>query len=145
MINQFYSVYTNLCWFISMALFDMLGAVKPLLIVMPLLIAIAPFLVKGTGFDNDSVVKRQLSFMPIFWVVSGLWGGSFRFNGAGSPCHFAEYFIWLPIILFVLYCRRCLKLSQKSKKVIWVFVIVNGYFLLLISFFAGMAISGTWI
>jgi len=36
-------------------------------------------------------------------------------------------------------------LSQKSKKVIWVFVIVNGYFLLLISFFAGMAISGTWI
>lgn len=145
MIYQIYTVYLNFCWFISMALFNALGTIKPVLIVVPIIIGSAPFWIKKQVFDNNTGLKQQLSIMPIFWVLTGLLGGVFRFQGSGNPNHIAGYFIWLIILSFVFYCRRCLRISESGRKIIWVFIVVNGYFLLLISFFASMAISGTWI
>ena len=148
-LQEIFAAYMSLCWFISMAVQAVFNPVMPLAIIVPIILAAFPYLIKNERFKNfkkDAPIKRSIALLPAFWVVIGLWGGAFRSRGHSEPWpHFIEYFVLAVLALFLIYgVYRCFK--NKGYRILTIILfVINLYFALFVSFCAGMSITGDWL
>ena len=148
LLNHLASIYMNLCWFISMAMMNLLYPIMPFSPVIPFLIGFLPFLIGSKIKDTQKrfIIQRSLALMPLFWVAIGSWGGIFRqgdhYQTRPSYIGFVVYII---VLIFIIYCWNFLKLNRDNRALIILFIVINSYFILAISLYALMAISGTWL
>ena len=146
MVDQIRNIYLTLCWFISMAVY--LYPVTPLIIFVPIIIALFPFLIRNANFNDrkkDINVKCTLSMMPVFWVVIGLWGGIFRHKTNQEWPGLVQYFILFVLIFFFIFGVYSI-VKNKGYRAISIFLfVVNVYFALFVSACASMSISGVWL
>ena len=144
-IHEMYAAYMSLCWFISMTLGNALHPIMPLSIIVPIIIGGLPFLFDTNHFENfknNLDRKYLLSFMPLFWVVIGFWGGIFRHErGHEAWPHFISYIAGLILIGFFVYGLFLIHKNKGYRRATTYLFIINLYFALTISFIAGMSIS----
>ena len=148
MIDQIFHIYLDLCWFISMAVMNLLHPVMPLSIVVPITIALFPFLIRNDNFNNlkkDFSIKCSLSLMPVFWVVTGLWGGIFEHKTNQAWPAFVQYFILFVLIFFFIFGVFSIVKNKGYRKISIFLYIVNIYFALFVFACASMSIAGAWL
>lgn len=148
-LHEIAAAYMSLCWFISMAVETIFNHIMPLAIIVPIFLAVFPYLIKNDGFTNlkkDALIKRSIALMPAFWVFIGLWGGAFRRREHAQPWpHFIEYFVLAALVLFLIYgVYRCIK-NKGYRIPTTILFVINIYLALFVSFCAGMSITGDWL
>ena len=115
------------------------------------LFAVACLMAMLAGILVGSPDRRKYSLLlllPAIWIATGLWAGYFQVSDFSSPSARLSWLVY-PVNLspiayiglggfLILYLRS-----------IWPFVVpfllVNFYFVLVITFFGSMAITGVWL
>ncbi len=142
--------YRSLCWFISMSLGNRLHPIMPFAIIIPIGLGLVPFLVKNDWFRNlkkDVEIKYSISFMPIFWVAIGIWGGIFKRQKPPLPQWpaYIEYVILALLVGFCVYGIYRIIKNRGYRILTIILFLVNAYFAVMVTFCAGMSITGVWL
>lgn len=141
-------IFSEFCWFVSMSMGGVLDLITPCAIMVPIFLVAFPFIFLDGGFFNwrrDFSVKLGIAILPIFWSVSGILGAAFRYDGERPNHGFLSYLLIGIFIGFWGYGVFAVAHNKKYRGITTAFVLLNGYFVLTISFIAGMSITGTWL
>lgn len=138
--------YNGICWFISQALiwvdFDKAN------IIVPIVFAILPFLFKTNNFTALTIdwrKKAAIAALPLFWMASAIWASNHWHQDNKEWPPYILWSLWLPIAAFIAYGIWLMVRNTGYRWLTAILWIANGWFVLLVSFCAAMAISGDWI
>lgn len=134
-----------------MSVSNILHPIMGAAIIVPIGLAVLPFLFKNDGFRNfskDLKTKVSLALLPAFWVFTGVWGSifhsTFREDHTRWP-DFISYPLYLILFGFILYSALLIYKNKGYRFLTICLVLVNTWFVFMMSFVAGMSISGVWL
>jgi len=120
-------------------------------ILVPVALAVAPFLFQNDwfrDFSKDLRTKVSLALLPSFWVFAGVWGSvfhsTFRQDHTRWP-DFISYPLLLVLIGFILYSAFLVYKNKGHRLLTILFVLINAWFVFMVTLAAGMSISGDWL
>ncbi len=128
----------------------------PFFVIVPVIIAALPFAaIRGeTGNWKEKIdIKSSLAIMPAYWVVIGLWGSAFAHRSyvedgkriATEYPAYINYICLMFLAVFFIYAVYRVYKNKGHRIFSSVYTLINAYFVLFITFIAGMSMSGTWL
>lgn len=90
-----------------------------------------------------------LAGLPLLWIFMGLWGGYFWLDWQKKPFipnpGWVIYPVKFGLWLFIAYALGMIVYLRGIRLPVALFALLNLYFMLAISFLAGMAVTGNWL
>jgi hypothetical protein len=90
-----------------------------------------------------------LGLLPAMWILVGLWGGYFWLHWERRPLiHNPDWVKWplLPAVAVFVVIGGALIVYLKGIRIpVTLFFLLNLYFMLMMTFLASMAVTGTWL
>lgn len=129
--------------------FPWVRSIVPFLIVVPLALALFPFVIDTDRFKNfrkNLQIKIRLALMPLFWIAINSYSVIFAWKeGAPTPSALVSYTPAFILLAFILYALFLIYKNKGWRIVTAVLFGINLYFSLFAYLLAAMAISGTYL
>lgn len=114
-------------------------------------IGILAFMVMSFRKSPSAVRKRfwWLSVLPALWIFVGLWGGFFWVDVNPSRYHPNPWWVVWPVqyglLVFMAVAAILIIYIRQGRTFVALFVAINLYLMLGMTFMAGMAVTGDWL
>lgn len=151
MLSGLFEVYMRLNWFISMSTFNFFHPIMYTAIILPVFLIGLNFLISRNPIQSMkdkayTSAKLSISNLTLIWVVIGVLGAVFVNKGPFDAYEtYASYSLLAFMAFYVIYGSSLIYFNKGHRVHTTSMFLLNTYFVLSISFVAGMSISGTWL
>ena len=134
-------------WFLQQCI--TVGGLGILWFAVPFVLLCATLVFLFLKMPNEARLRLPvLLTLPVLWMFEGFWGAYFWLEWQNPKAHNPPWTEWIPQYGFWTFLAVALLLLvylRGSRIFAALFTLMNGYFMLGMSFLSGMAVTGAWL